>query len=205
VLCDFYTKLSADDRTEDALIGLFDDGWRALSAGYHRIPDVGRHYDASIAQLRNYVAHFDWRAEPYLVEPYIEVDLAPGVRLFGRPDRLDQNPDGTLHVIDYKGGALPGDVDPSQILFYAVMVEIRLERRVTAGSFWYLDDGSRWTLDLSEADKQDARDELLEAIDEMNGITDYPPTIAPHCAGCPYLQGCAVRSEIAEIRQKEGW
>jgi putative RecB family exonuclease len=197
--------LAPAQRTEEALLALLEDGWRALSAGYHRIPGVEQHYSNSVRQLKNYMRQFDYAAEPYMVEPYLQVDLAPGVTLFGRLDRLDENPDGTLHIIDYKGGSLPGDVDSSQLVFYAVMAEIKLERRVTRASFWYLDDGATWTIELSEADKERARMELLATIDEMTETNDFPPTISPNCAGCPYLHGCEVRSQIDATRGREGW
>jgi putative RecB family exonuclease len=187
------------------MLALFNDGWRALSAGYHRIPGVGQYYDNSVRQLRNYMEYFAPIGDPYLVEPYIQADLQPGVTLFGRLDRVDEASDGTLHVIDYKGGSLPGDIDASQLVFYAVMAEIKFERTVARASFWYLDDGSAWTMDLTEADKERARMELLATIDEISGTAEFPATIAPHCAGCPYLHGCDARDGIAAARAREGW
>lgn len=205
VLCDFYTKLQPTERTQEAILALFDDGWRALSAGYHRIPGVEQHHDNSVRQLRNFVRHFAPIGEPYLVEPYIQAELQPGITLFGRLDRLDEEPDGTLHIIDYKGGSLPGDIDASQLLFYAVMAEIKFGRRVTRASFWYLDDGSEWTMDLAEAEKERVRMELMSTITDITAAEDFPATIGPHCDGCPYLHGCEVREGIAAARDREGW
>jgi RecB family exonuclease len=142
---------------------------------------------------------------PYLIEPHIQVEVAPGVTLFGRPDRIDENTDASLHVIDYKGGSMPGDIDSGQLLFYALITELKYERRVTSTSFWYLDDGSLWTSEPSQADLQKARTELLATISTMNDTIDYLPTIARHCAGCPFLHACEVRDEVARVREQEGW
>jgi putative RecB family exonuclease len=206
VLCDFYTKVPANQRSHDRLLDMFRDGWQALTPNYHRIPDVEQHFEASLHQLNNYVAHFDWEREPYLVEPYFQEDVAPGVTLFGRLDRLDEEPDGTLHIIDYKTGTQPEEIDPKQLIFYALLVETKLVgRTVSKASFWYLDDGSTWTMDFTTEDKQRARVDLLATVDAMEQVHEFPPTIAPHCTFCPYLKVCEVRAEIAETRAREGW
>src|SRR6185369_14643686 len=106
----------------------------------------------------------------------------PGVTLFGRLDRLDEEPDGTLHIIDYKTGTQHEEIDPKQLIFYALLVEAKLHRAVSKASFWYLDDGSNWTTDFSDEDKRRARQELLATVQAMESIRDFPPTIAPHCA-----------------------
>ena len=85
------------------------------------------------------------------------------------------------------------------------LVEAKLERTVSKASFWYLDDGQTWTMDFSDDDKRRAREELLVTAGEMDGVSEFPPTIGPHCAFCPYLKVCDVRKEIAETRAREGW
>jgi hypothetical protein len=39
----------------------------------------------------------------------------------------------------------------------------------------------------------------------MQSEERFEPTVARHCAGCPYLYACAVRDEVAQRRQAEGW
>jgi putative RecB family exonuclease len=184
---------------------MFRDGWQALTPNYHRIAGVEQHYEASLHQLNNFSTKFDLDAEPFMVEPYFQADVAPGVTLFGRLDRLDEEPDGTLHIIDYKTGTQPEEIDPKQLIFYALLVEAKLGRTVSKASFWYLDDGTVWTTDFSDEDKRRARDDLLATVQAMEDVHDFPPTIAPHCAFCPYLKVCEFRTEIAETRAREGW
>jgi len=85
------------------------------------------------------------------------------------------------------------------------MVEEKLERPVSRASFWYLDDGSVWDLELTEEEKRRALAEALDAVRQMENERQYPPTIGRHCAYCPYLYACAYRQEIAQRRQGEGW
>ena len=59
VLCDFFTKVPQAERNAKTLTRLFEEGWTALSAGYHRIPGVEVHHEASLHQLANFARYFD--------------------------------------------------------------------------------------------------------------------------------------------------
>jgi RecB family exonuclease len=205
VLCDFFSKLSPDERTRERLFQMFEEGWQALSPRYLQMPGVDRHYEASLVQLGNFVQQQGLRAEPFAVEAYLQVEVAPGVTLFGRLDRIDEEPDSSLHIIDYKAGEQVDEVEARQIRLYAIMVERELERTVSKASFWYLDDGTTWTETLDDSVKRLALEEMLTAVEEMQRITDFAPTVAEHCAYCPYLYACEMRPEIDRRREAEGW
>ncbi len=205
VLFDFFSKVPEHERSRDKLIDLFQMGWDALSEGYHRVPGVEVHHENSLRQLSNFVRTWGLEARPFMVEPYFQHEIAPGLLLFGRVDRIDEEPDGTLHLIDYKGGTDADEIDTSQLNLYALLVEAKLERTVSKASFWYLDDGQTWTMEFSEEDKRRARQDLLVTASEMNAVSEFPPTIAPHCGFCPYLKVCDFRKQIAEVRAREGW
>jgi len=205
VLCDFFAKVPRKERSEQRLIDMFEGRWAALSPRYLRIPGVQEMHDRNLDALHRFAQREDLRAEPFQVEAYIQVRIAPDVTLFGRMDRIDEEPDGTLHIVDYKTGSLPGDVDASQLHLYAIMVESKLERTVSRASFWYLDDGSVWTTELTPQDKERALSGALAAGKEMQREKRFEPTVAPHCAHCPYLYACTMREEIAQRRQAEDW
>jgi putative RecB family exonuclease len=205
VLCDFYSKLVPVQRTKDLFVQMFEDGWAALSPNYLRIEGIDQHRQNSLRQLRTYTEKFDWQAEPFMVEPYFQVEISPGTVLFGRLDRLEEEPDGTLHIIDYKTGAMRGDIDPGQLVFYAILVEAKLRRMVSKASFWYLDDGAVWTMEFTEDDKRRAHEELLSTIREMEETTDFPGTIGPHCLDCPFFKPCELHDEIVSQAKREGW
>ena len=205
ILCDFFAKVLPEERDEKRLIDMFEARWAALSPRYLRMPGVEELHDRSLGALRRFAQRENLAAEPFRVEEYVQVRIAPDVMLFGRMDRIDEEADGSLHVIDYKTGSHPGDVDASQLHLYAIMVERKLERTVSLASFWYLDDGAVWTADLTAADKERALSGALAAVTEMQSEERFEATVAPHCAGCPYLYACAMRDEIARRRQAEGW
>jgi len=205
LLCDFFAKAPLDERTPERLLEMFQQRWAALSPRYRRMPGVDELRRRSAEQLQRFAAQHDLQAQPCMVEAYLQVRLAPDVLLFGRMDRIDEEPDRSLHVIDYKTGAHPEEVDAAQLYLYAIMVEEKLQRPVSRASFWYLDDGRIWTTDLTDEQKRRALEEALAAAREMQTLTDFPPTIAPHCGHCPYLYACAYRDEIAQRRQAGGW
>ncbi len=205
VLCDFFSKVQNAERTSECLIDMFESGWRALSPRYLQMDGVDDLRRGSLAQLKRFADEHDLLAQPFAVEPYFQVEIAPNVTLFGRLDRIDEEADGSLHIIDYKTGAQPDEVDVGQLRLYAIMAAQGLQRHVSRISFWYLDDGSVWTSDFSAEDAARARAALLATVAEMESTKVYHATIAQHCAHCPYLYACEQRDEIARRREAEGW
>jgi putative RecB family exonuclease len=184
---------------------MFEEGWEALSPRYRRMKGVDQLREDSRQQLRSFAAQHDLSAAPLMVEPYFQVEIAPDITLFGRVDRIDEEPEGSLHLIDYKTGSHPDEVDAGQLRLYAIMAEESLRRTVSRISFWHLDDGDIWTAGLSEDDKQQTRAELLVAVERMNTTSDLSANIGRHCDHCPYLYACEEREEIQRRREAEGW
>jgi hypothetical protein len=46
---------------------------------------------------------------------------------------------------------------------------------------------------------------LIEAVEKMQSISEFPPNVGERCGHCPYLHVCAQREEIERRRVKEGW
>jgi len=205
VLCDFFSKILTGERTDERLVGMFEEGWQALSARYLRMAGVEELRQSTAEQLRLFTATHELKVEPLAVEPYFQVEVAPGVTLFGRVDRIDEEPDGSLHLIDYKTGSHRDEVDARQLRLYAIMAEASLGKPVTRMSFWYLDDGRVWTAEFTDEERRSSRSELMAAVHELEQVSDFPATIGVHCGHCPYLHACAEREEIARRRETEGW
>jgi len=205
VLCDFFSTAPPEERSGERLVDMFEEGWQALSPRYRRMEGVDQLRASSIEQLKLFAERHELSAQPFMVEPYSQVEVASEVTLFGRVDRIDEEPDGSLHVIDYKTGSQPDEIDAGQLHLYAIMAEESLGKPVTRISFWHLDDGSVWTANLTDEDKLRARSGLLAAVARMGSVSEFPANVGRHCAHCPYLYACAQREEIQRRREAEGW
>jgi putative RecB family exonuclease len=204
VLQQFF-RLPPPERTPQRLLELFDQRWATLSPRYRRMPGVEELRERARRQLEEFAARQDLSAQPYLLEPYLEVPLAPDLVLFGRPDRIDQEADGSLHVIDYKTGEPPQEVDAAQLHLYAIMVQKGLGRPVARVSFWFLEGGQTWTEPVGAQALAEAEAQAVALAREMQAAATFPGRLGPHCAHCPFLHVCQHRGEIAQRRQAEGW
>jgi RecB family exonuclease len=205
VLCDFFSKVMPEERSQERLVRMFEEGWEALSPRYRRMEGVDRFRTDSVEQLKTFATQHDISAAPLMVEPYFQVEVVPAVTLFGRVDRIDEEADGSLHLIDYKTGSHPDEVDVGQLRLYAIMAEESLGKSVSRISFWNLDDGFVSTAGLNDEDKRRARSDFLAAVERVNTVNEFPANIGPHCGHCPYLYACAERTEIQPRREAEGW
>jgi CRISPR/Cas system-associated exonuclease Cas4 (RecB family) len=204
VLCDFFSKVPPEERETTRLIRMFEEGWEALSPRYRRMRGVDKLRGDSLEQLAMFAEQHDLLAQPLMVEPYFQVELAVAT-LFGRVDRIDEQDDGTLQVIDYKTGSHSDEVDAKQLRLYAIMAEESLGKPVTRTSFWHLDDGDTWTQEFGDEQRKLAHAELLAAVEKIQSMSEFPPNIGQHCGHCPYLYACSERDEIRRRSLMEGW
>jgi RecB family exonuclease len=205
VLCDFFAKKPSGERTGELLLSMFDERWAALSPRYLRIPSVEGLRRRARAQLERFAQEADLKANPLLVEASFQIDLAPGVLLTGRIDRVDEEADGSLSVLDYKTSEPPDEVHPRQLYLYALMVESKVKRPVSRGSFWHLADDGLVSLQLDEKGKAQAAEDARDIARQMEAAQEFPPNIGRRCGYCPYLSSCDYKDEIATRRQREGW
>lgn len=199
----FY-RLPPNERDKARLLEIFEAKWSALSPRYRLLPGAEDLHRRGHDLLSQFAAAHDLHAKPFLLEPYLEVHIAPDILLVGRPDRVDEEGD-YLHIIDYKTGEPPQEVDAVQLRFYAIMVQEGLARRVGRVSFWYLDGGRLWTALIRPEDLALAQEEALTLATEIRQEVIFPASVGPHCAHCPFLSMCQYRDEIAQRRQAEGW
>lgn len=204
-LHDFFAYVPPHDRDVERLICLLDEKWQNLAFRMGSPAERKAWRERAEELLRRFSHQHDLEAQPLALEAYYEAPIADGVALVGRVDRVDEEPDGSLHIIDYKTGARPPEVDAQQLRLYAIILGRRLSRPLRRASYFYLDDGEVFSLRLSQ---EELEGELNEAVKTARAIAEekeYSATIGRHCAGCHYLSVCAHRDEIAQLRQEEGW
>ena len=96
-------------------------------------------------------------------------------------DRIDRNPDGSVHIIDYKTGRSDKPASPKDNLPLALYAAALRQRGETVAqvSLHYLMTDQELTLPVSDAyvDKAVARaEELVAAIKEAHDSGSFPAT-----------------------------
>ncbi|HJX61425.1 MAG TPA: PD-(D/E)XK nuclease family protein [Dehalococcoidia bacterium] len=201
-LHDFFRYVPPSERDEERLITVLDEKWQALA----RRPAGGESLrERAEGQLRLFAREENLSVQPLALESPFQVPLSEGVALVGRVDRVDQESDGGLHIIDYKTGPRPEEPDVEQLHLYAIMVARTLSGPLRRASYYYLELGDVLSISPDRQELEGVAQRALAAAEEMVAETEYPATVGRHCAGCPYLYLCAERDRIAQVRQEEGW
>lgn len=164
-------------------------------------PALATWLDSASALLDTYFTLEDPAAVPSTaVEARIETELATGgepVPLRGILDRLDEAPDGTLRVIDYKTGATPGEGFEGsalyQLKFYALAVLLARGRVPDELRLLYLADATALTYRPDEAELwRFARllDAVWAAIRRAAPTGDFRPNKGSACRTCDHRARC---------------
>ena len=148
--------------------------------------------------------------EPHSRDP-LEIDLGEGkvLRVSGKIDRIDERPDGTLVLRDYKSGRAPGPrEDPGmfkggrqlQIPFYVLAAQKLLPGKNVAFAFLdYVDEGRPVTFDLAEVTGDSFRRLLLHLAEAIGGGRFVQePT---QCTWCDFTAACGPRP-LLELRRR---
>jgi RecB family exonuclease len=204
-LHDFFAYVPVHDRDVERLICLLDEKWQNLGFPLGSPAEREAWRERAEELLRRFSHQHDLAAQPLALEAYYEVPIADGMALVGRIDRVDEESDGTLHIIDYKTGARPAEVDVEQLRLYAIILERKLSRPLRRASYFYLEDGEVFTMHPTQRELEEEVSEAMTAIQAIASEEGYPATIGRHCGHCPYLTVCAHCDEIAQLRQEEGW
>jgi len=202
-LHDFFRYVPPSDRDEERLITVLDEKWQSLA----RLPAATKEAlrERAEAQLCLFAREEELAVQPLALESAFQVSLSESVALVGRVDRIDQEPDGSLHLIDYKTGPRPEQPDVEQLHLYAIMVARTLSGPLRRASYYYLELGEVLSISPDSQELEGIARRALAAAQEMMAETEYSATVGRHCAGCPYLYLCAERDRIAQLRQEEGW
>jgi RecB family exonuclease len=200
----FFSLEATAERTPETLVDLLLESWQHNRAGFADLADEERWRQRALSQMRTFAQMHDLTARPFLLEEYFEAPVNSNLTLLGRIDRVDEDERG-LHVIDYKTGRRPEEVDAEQLHIYTIILERSLGRQVARASYLYLDDGSVWSVEPSRADLDASLASALKAYEDMLAERDYPPVIGKYCSFCDYQQICPQREEIVGRRLLEGW
>ncbi|MSO40702.1 MAG: ATP-dependent helicase [Solirubrobacterales bacterium] len=176
----------------DHLMSLFEVAWRR--SGFGESDDELQFRDRAVEALGRYHARqASSGAQPKWMERKFDFRIGPH-HLRGRVDRVDELPDGSYEVIDYKTGppkgarALATDV---QLAIYrlAARAAWQLEAEA-AGTYWYVLADEKVDVGSSPDDLERVEAVVLEVGEGIMG-QDFEPRPSPEiCSWCDFRLIC---------------
>ena len=175
----------------EELMEIFDGSWRR--AGFGDSDDERQFHGRALAALERY-----WRldrgseARPVWFERSFAFRLGKHL-VRGRVDRVDQHPDGSYELIDYKTGKAKtaGDLrEDVQLSLYQMGARESWRLETSAQSYYYVMNGEKVPVAHSEEELTRVKATVAEIAD---GILrqDFEPTPSPEiCHYCDYQLIC---------------
>ncbi len=195
-LKDFLSIVPVEERTVPRLEDLLREKWRRNRKGFKSLDDEKRWGERALVQVRWFAQNQDLSVTPLMVEDYHEAELSPKITLIGKIDRVDREDGDSLHVIDYKTGKMPEEMDRTQLYIYALILSQEQQLPVTKLSYLYLDAGEFQTLQPTAADLEQAADYVVSMVDRILAEKKYPAIINSYCGTCDFLEICPMKEEI---------
>lgn len=113
----------------------------------------------------------------------------------GAVDRVDQLPDGTLEIIDYKTGAAKSEdkIDKDQLYIYQLALSEVLDGHPSKLTYYYVEDGSRVSFLGNSEQLAKLKDKIIAGIKAIEA-SSFPATPAKNiCYFCDFKNICEKR------------
>jgi len=183
-------------KTVDQVVAALEESW--IDAGYGSQQEMQEAMGEGKAILASYVERIE-ESPPagvtILVEKMLRADLGPFV-LIGRVDRVDEWPDGTLEIVDYKSGrsAISAEEVHHDLAMscYQILVREGFPDRPVVASILAIRSGTAATASLNADELAEFRLSLLE-LGEIILSRDYDELVpVPNdlCPTCDFLPLC---------------
>jgi putative RecB family exonuclease len=176
---------------------VYEESW--IDAGYQSSEEMAEAYGEGRQIVERMGEDLQLKRElgikTIAVEKLLKADLGAFV-LVGRVDRLDEHPDGTIEIIDYKSGRMAvteAEVASDfamacyQLLLSKMYPEVTI--RVTIHA---LRSGESASASLCEEDLRQFEQDILVLGAQIlsTGVEDFTPTPKPLCEYCDFLALC---------------
>ena len=173
------------------LLSLFEAGWRRT--GFGSSDDELQYRDRAVAALTRYhERHLRSDSSPVWLERSFNFRIGPH-QLRGRVDRVDRTPEGGYELIDYKTGEKRSSVttsDDVQIPLYRMGAREAWQIEADSGSYWYVLDDERETVEGQPDDAERVERTVLEVAGGIES-QDFEPRPSPQvCSWCDYRLIC---------------
>ncbi len=202
-LKDFLSVVPISERSPSKLEDLLREKWRRNRKGFNNREDEKTWGERALNQLRWFVRNQDTSVTPLMVEKNHSAQLTKVIILTGRIDRVDEEADGSLHIIDYKTGKMPAEINQIQLHIYALILSKKQDLPLKKASYLYLEAGKFRTIKLTAADLAQATSYVIDMVDRICMEKEYPATPNIYCWNCDFLETCPSKEEAAKCAVNE--
>jgi putative RecB family exonuclease len=202
-IAEFHSSGGHDAHSADQLSEKLRDAWTGV--GYECAEQEREHLDLGMRLLQSYYEDSRTGAITLLTEKQLREDMGEFI-LTGRIDRLDERPDGTLEIIDYKSGRarvteeeVANDLAMS---VYQFLARRKYPGRRVVATIHCLRTGNTASAELSDSDAEELELMVRQVAGDMLAITEETellPRRTPSCDCCDFSKLCERRARIEGI------
>jgi CRISPR/Cas system-associated exonuclease Cas4 (RecB family) len=116
---------------------------------------------------------------------------------------VDKEADGSLHIIDYKTGKMPAEINQIQLQIYALILSKKQSLPPKKAPYLYLEAGEFRTIELTAADLAQATSYVIDLADRICAEKEYPANPNIYCWNCDFLEICPSKEEAAKFTATE--
>lgn len=198
-----FFELDPSERSLDLLHNLFRRAWAVDGKRRETFTDVATEREfglKGLELLRQFFSVHDTSGRPFKLEEWVECALDEENGLLGKIDRVDVDPDGRLHLIDYKTGKPPSSAgylrSDLQLPAYWLMAGATFGRPVGRITYLYLQSPTPYSATFTREEVEGVRRYLTELIRKIRSDEQFLPISNPLCRFCDYQSICPL-----ELRQ----
>ena len=114
----------------------------------------------------------------------------------GAIDRIDENADGSVELVDYKTGSFPQDekcLDRDQLLIYQLAASEIFNEKVTKLSYYYLSENKTLSFLGTPEDLLKTKEKIIATIEEIKQSSFLPKPSLFTCKNCDFKDICEHR------------
>jgi len=185
-------------------IGAYEESW--IDAGFASPEEMQEAFGDGKELLQRYIERNEAaprQAKVLMVEKQLRMAFGEDFDLIGRLDRLDEHPDGTLEIIDYKSGRQEVSAEDVQsdiaMSIYQLLLRERYPDRPIRATIVALRSGMSASASLSCEDLDVLKQDLWELGKMILGANweERTPIVRRLCPTCDFLALCQRDPEFA--------